>query len=365
MRQGRQRSGFLVEYKNRKMSKVYFIKLKNKTPENLRQAGEKIVEIFPNLFNSEDKVAIKLHFGERGSQTSMSPVLTKAVYDNLKNKVKEAVLVDCTVLYKGDRSFASTHKELARDQGFDFAPVLIPDGERGREEIKVPVNLKHFKEVRIGAGMKDYNGILVLTHFTGHTFAGIGGSLKNIGMGLGSKGGKLEMHQHFKLKVNSEVCIGCAKCVSECSADAISLQRGKALIDLNKCIGCGICVSICPQGAIERPFGECGTAEELQERIVEYAAGALKNKKTLFVNVLLDITALCDCLKNKDETLIVPNIGILVSEDIVSIEKASLDLIGEEKFLKPDMNPSWQIDYAEDIGLGKKEYELIEVLNLN
>lgn len=341
------------------MSKVYFLKVKEKSPQILTKAGEKILKTFTDFFNSKDKLAIKLHFGERESKTYLNPVLVEAIYNGLKEKVKEVVLTDSTVLYKSDRSFASSHKKLAIDHGFGFAPILIADGEKGNEDIKIEINKKHFKEVKIGAGIKDFNSILTITHFTGHIMTGFGGALKNVGMGLGSKGGKLEMHQHFNLKVNTEICQGCGNCQKECPVDAISIKDGKAQINHQKCIGCGLCVSICPYGAVERPMKNF-SSRDLQERIVEYTFGVLKNRKNFFINVLLDITPMCDCCKGIQEPMI-PDIGILASEDIVAVEQASLDLIGKEKFQKPEIDSTVQIDYAQKLGLGEKKYKLVEI----
>lgn len=345
------------------MSKVYLLKTTDKTPEAMEKAGNKISKLFSDVFSADDKVAIKLHFGERGSKTYLNPNFTKGVYDSLKEKVKEAVLTDCTVLYKGNRSFASSHKKLAKDQGFGFAPIVIADGEKGREEIKIEVNQKHFKFVRLGAALKEFNCILALTHFTGHGMAGIGGALKNIGMGFGTKGGKMDMHQHFDLEINQELCTGCGACARECAGGAITIENGKARIDKNKCLSCALCISLCPVGAVQRPFGaeSAGTARDLQERIVEYALGALRGKKSYFVNVLMDVTPHCDCLSSGFREPIVKDIGILASDDIVAIDQASLDLTGKEHFEAADMNPSDQIDYAEKLGLGEKKYDLIEI----
>ncbi len=342
------------------MSDVYFLKIKKQDPETLGEAGEKISKIFSSFFNKNDKVAIKVHFGERGSKTYLSPILVKAIYNRLQAQVEKAVLTDCTVLYKGERSLGSSHKKLALDQGFGFAPILIADGEKGEEEIKITINQKHFKEIKVGAGIKDFNAILAISHFTGHLVAGFGAAIKNVGMGLGSKGGKMAMHQAFRLKINPETCRGCQGCQKECSAGAIFMENNKAQIDYQKCIGCGICISICPFGAVEIPFGVV-SSKELQERIAEYAFGILKEKKAFFINVWLNITPRCDCMKGDVQKPMMPDIGILASKDIVAVDQASLDLTGKEKFQKGEIDPSCQINYAEKLGLGERKYKLVEI----
>ena len=341
------------------MSKVYFLEVKNQTPEILAKAGEKIFQVFSDFFNKNDEVAIKLHFGERKSKTRLSPLLVKAIFEKLKEKVKKIVLTDCNVLYKSERSIGSTHQRLARENGFNFAPILIADGEKGEGEMEIEINQKHFKKVKIGKGVKDFNAILAISHLTGHGMTGFGGALKNVGMGLGSKSGKLEMHQAFNLKIDQEKCLGCGICQRECPAEAITLKNKKAEIDFQKCLGCGRCIAICPQEAVEIPWGDT-SSENLQERIVEYALGALKGKKAFFVNVLLDITPNCDCINSIQEPM-AEDIGLLASEDIVSLEKASLDLVGKEKFEGPGIDPMVQINYAQQLGLGKKDYQLIKI----
>ena len=342
------------------MSKVYFYKIEKQSTDVMYDAGKKLSDIISKSFGLKDSVAIKVHFGEQGNETYLKPDFAKAVCEDLKTKVKDMALVDCTVLYKGARSFGSGHKKVAIDHGFNFAPVEILDGEKGDEETKIKIGGKHFKEAKIGKGIEKFNAILAISHFKGHGAAGFGGALKNIGMGLGSKGGKMAMHQTFKIVPNSKVCIGCGTCVRNCPVGALSLENGKAKIDYGKCIGCGFCISICPVGAIEIPW-RSQSAKDLQERIVEYAAAVLKGRKSFFVNVLTSITKDCDC-HGAPQKQIMKDIGILLSDDIVAIEEASLDLAGRESFSKIGIDPEDQVNHAVLMGLGKKQYELI---NLN
>jgi uncharacterized protein len=342
------------------MAKVYFYRIKRQSPEVLYQAGKEIFKVFSGFFDKKDKLAIKVHFGERKSNTYLAPDFTRAIFEELKPKVKKVALVECAVLYKGERSFASSHKKLAKDHGFDFAPIEILDGENGTQETRIKINKKHFKFARIGAGIKNFNAVLAISHFKGHGLAAFGGAIKNIGMGLGSKGGKMAMHQAAKITVNENICLGCRLCAQKCPGKAISLENRKAKIDYKKCLGCGLCISVCPQRAIQIPWGS-GSSQELQERMTEYTLAVLKGRKAFFINALVNITERCDCVDVLQKP-IMKDIGILASDDIVALEKASLDLAGKENFKDHGNNPEIQINYAQKLGLGKKKYQLI---NLN
>lgn len=339
------------------LSEVYFLETDGQSID-LEEDVKKVFEEFSDTINPEDKVAVKMHFGERKNDTHLDPDLVESIYENVDEKAKDSILMDCTVLYKSERSVASTHRNVARSNGFDFAPITIADGEKGEKELVKEVDLKHFDEVKLGKDLEDYNYLLSIAHFTGHDASGVGGALKNIGMGLGSKGGKLEMHEAFNLKINEEDCIACGTCVENCPEDAISIESNSASIDREKCIGCGMCIAVCPEGAVAIPWGDSNT-RTLQERIVEYAYGALSGRKNYFVNVLFNITPDCDCVNKKQKT-IVEDKGILVSDDIVAIDQASIDLVGKEN-LKFDLDPEIQMKYAEKIGMGDRDYELIRL----
>jgi len=187
------------------------------------------------------------------------------------------------------------------------------------------------------------------------------------------------MHANLLPSVNQDKCIGCGKCKKWCPADAITIDNKKSYINSNKCIGCMECVTVCPTGAISVMFGERG--KKFPEKMAEYVYAVLKNKggKVGFFSFLMDITPHCDCASWSDAS-IVPDVGILASKDPVAIEQASLDLIngqpglkgtalknsfavGEDKFkdLFPNVDTQLQIKYAEELGLGTREYDLIEI----
>lgn len=332
---------------------------------NPEEIAEKL-EPFLKDFNGR-KIALKLHFGERDSDTHLKPGWVEPIYSLVEGKGEACDLMDCTVLYSSPRALASTHKKVARDNGFDFAPIVIADGEKGREETEVEIDGDIFDRVRLGGALQDYDCLLAVTHFTGHLGSGFGGALKNIGMGLGSKAGKVEMHNAFQLKIKGKKCVACGKCVENCPEDAISisseglLSSEQAEIDHEKCVGCGGCIAVCPEGAVKIPWAS-SSRKELQKRIAEYAKGVVKERKVLFVSFLLNITKKCDCVDEKQEPF-VEDVGVLVSEDPVAIDQASLDLIGKSKFMFKEVmvNPDIQVKHAEKIGLGSREYELKKI----
>lgn len=145
------------------------------------------------------KVGIKTHFGKEDCDTYINPEYVKSLYDKLVSLGKKPTLIECNVLYKGKRTHTSSHKALAGEHGFDFAEIDILDGEDGSEYVELPVEPAGSKEgensvigkAKIGAAVKNYDSIVVLSHFKGHIAAGYGGAFKNLGMGLGSRAGKL------------------------------------------------------------------------------------------------------------------------------------------------------------------------------
>jgi hypothetical protein len=328
---------------------------------------------------SKKLVAIKIHFGEPGNLSYIRPNYAAVIVKIIQEQEGLVFLTDANTLYKGRRSNAVDHLLSANENGFNplavGCNVVIADGLKGTDYREVEIGLNHCKTAKIGAAIANADVVISMNHFKGHEFACIGGCLKNIGMGSGSVGGKLEMHSNSKPAMNSENCTACRICEKNCAHDAIHVINKKAVINYENCVGCGQCVAVCQYDAVQVEW----EATNMQEKIAEYAFAAVKDKPAFHVNFLMDISPNCDCW-NANDVPIVPNIGILASSDPVAIDKASIDLVntapvninsaldenlknGEDKFRALHPQTDWKIclDYAEKIGLGSQVYELIKV----
>lgn len=316
-------------------------------------------------------VALKIHFGEMGNTAYLKPEIVRPLIEKIKSFKPLPFLLDANTLYKGTRGDAVNHMLTAYRHGYDFkdvgVPIIIADGLTGKESIQITVDLKHFKEVKIGAAAYHADSIMVFTHFKGHDLTGFGGSLKNIGMGLGSRAGKQMMHADVIPEVNKAKCTACGCCIKWCPTSAITMTQDKAVIDRSKCIGCGECIASCNFGAIAISWA--GTPDSVQEKIVEYFYGLWKDKKgkMAYFNFLTDISPNCDCYAWNDKP-VCPDIGVLASYDAVAIDQASVDLVNKacgskDKFreIYPDIDWSIQLRYAENLGIGTRQYNLTEI----
>lgn len=342
--------------------------------------------------SEKDLVAIKLHFGEKGNTAFVRPIFLRRVVERVKQYKGKPFLTDTNTLYRGMRQEAISHLTTAYQHGFAYAvvdaPVLIADGLRGNSAVNVRIDKPLFKTVSIARDIHMADVLIGVTHFKGHELSGFGGTLKNLGMGCASREGKLSQHSNISPQVKEKVCNGCKRCLTSCAYDAILMKSPApgvekkstvASIDPKKCVGCGECILTCPTGAVQIQWNE--TIPLFQKKMVEYAYGAVHKKKgkALYLNFLTQVSPACDCYGYSD-TPIVSDVGILASEDPVAIDQASVDLVnqqsgnpasklpknwknGEDKFraLYPEVDWSIQLSYAEEIGLGTREYKLITI----
>lgn len=340
------------------------------------------------VIRKKDQAAVKLHFGERGNIAFIRPVFLRKIVDVIRDAGAEPFLTDANTLYAGTRSNASQHIRTAVQNGFAYsvvdAPIIIADGLTGKSEIPIPIKGKRFKEVYIASEIIRADTFISVAHFKCHELSGFGGALKNVGMGCASRRGKLAMHSTVSPRIKKKRCVGCGDCVIHCSRNAISLEEKKAVMDLKKCIGCGECILFCTNDAIQIRWNQ--TIPVFLENMMEYTLGVLKDKKgkMFFINFITDISPACDCLPSNDAP-IVRDIGIVASTDPVAIDQASADLVNKEtvlpgsciaetrpdgdkfKAVYPKVDWELQLDYAEKLGLGTRNYSLetLDTLYMN
>nr|WP_319375281.1 DUF362 domain-containing protein [uncultured Methanoregula sp.] len=337
---------------------------------------------FSELLGHGEKTAIKLHFGEVGSDGFISPVYVRQVVEKVKECKALPFLTDTNTLYLGGRSNAVEHIGTAILHGFDYAvagaPVIIADGLNGKNIRKVAIGKKHFNEVSIAGDIAAADSLIVLSHFKGHIVSGFGGAIKNLAMGCAPPEGKRAQHNARPFTI-SERCTGCASCMKVCPEKAITVKQKKSVLDRDLCIGCFECMHACPENAIDIDWET--EIPQFMERMVEYAYGAVlgKENKVGYMNFLIRITPECDCFPFSDAP-IVADIGILASKDPVAIDAASFDLVnqqqgyedsdltahhhqGEDKFkgVHPQTDGCRQLEYAEEIGMGSRMYDLITI----
>ncbi|MDR1626770.1 MAG: DUF362 domain-containing protein [Spirochaetia bacterium] len=253
------------------------------------------------------KVAIKLHMGEDGNANYLRPELLRDLVTRVKGS-----FVDNNTLYGGKRGATAGHLAVAKDHGFTYAPVDILDADG---EIRLPLNGgNRLKEIIVGSHIVNYDWIISVAHFKGHSMAGFGGAFKNMAVGIASPAGKRAIH-------------------SDGPNAGTWSSRGETFL----------------------------------EKVVEYNKGLIDSMggKVLYINVLNNLSVDCDCDGHAAKPEM-KDIGILASTDPVALEKASLDMI----YAAPEKERAHLIDriesrngihqilYAEKLGLGSRNYEL-------
>ena len=365
-------------------SKVYFTNMKTSFSENLPQKLERLIKTagIGDIDFSDKYTAIKMHFGEPGNLAFLRPNYAAVVVKVIRELGGKPFLTDCNTLYVGGRKNALDHLDAAYQNGFSpFSTgchVIIADGLKGTDEVLVPVEGgEYVKEAKIGRAIMDADVLITLNHFKGHECAGFGGAIKNIGMGCGSRAGKMEMHSAGKPYVDQKPCIGCGRCVKICAHGAPSVTGGKASIDHAKCVGCGRCIGVCPTDAV------CPASDESNDilncKIAEYSKAVVSGRPHFHISLVIDVTPNCDC-HSENDIPIVPDVGMFASFDPVALDRACADAVNRQPvisgsqldemphvhhdhFIDSAPTTNWHscIEHAEKLGLGSAEYELVEI----
>ena len=280
---------------------------------DLSAAG--LVRIYGDIEEAlEGRVAVKLHTGEKNGPN----IIPRAwVRELLETKLSNGVIIETNSYYEGDRDTTEKHREPLKVNGWTFSPVDIMDAE-GTAFIPVKGG-KWFTEMSVGKTLPEYDSLLALTHFKGHTLGGFGGSNKNIG-------------------------IGCAD--------------GK--------VGKGMIHSTPGQ---DNPWDISG--EEFMERMTESTKSVIDHfgKKTAYINVMRNMSVSCDCEGVLAEPVVTPNVGICASLDILALDQACVDIIyamkeEERHALVERMETRHglrQLSYMKELGMGNDRYKLIDI----
>ncbi len=290
-------------------AKVYFTR--EITPENVVKMYEALGKKLPG------KVAVKVHSGEKGNQNYLHPEFMKPMVEHVNGTI-----VECNTAYEGERNLTEKHQKLMEAHGWSaYFDVDIMDAEGDDKVLEIP-NGKVIKKNYVGKNIDNYDSMLVLSHFKGHPMGGYGGALKQLSIGVASSAGKSWIHSAGVTKDQTELWDHVAKQDQflEAMADSAS--------------------------SVTKFFGD----------------------NIAYINVMCNMSVDCDCCSVAEDPCI-KDIGILASTDPVAIDQACIDLVkksedkGKAHFLErvESRHGTHTIDMAEELGIGTKDYELIEI----
>ena len=372
-------------------SKVYYTDFRAKLGEGLPLKLQRLIRTAGiGQIDMEGKfVAIKMHFGELGNLGFLRPNYARAVADVVKSLGGKPFLTDCNTLYPGSRKNALEHLYCAWENGFTpmtvGCPILIGDGLKGTDDVEVPVEGgEYVKAAKIGRAVMDADIFISLSHFKGHEMTGFGGAIKNIGMGCGSRAGKKEQHSNGKPVINADACRGCKRCLHECANNGLHFDEAtrKMQVVTENCVGCGRCVGACNFDAIA--FANDAATKELNCRMAEYTKAVIDGRPGFHISLVMDISPNCDCHAENDAPIL-PDIGMFCSFDPLALDQACVDACLRQQPLPgsqlydnmhkegfcdhhdhfenstPESEYRTCLAHAEKIGIGSREYELIEM----
>ncbi len=372
------------------MSKVYFSSARTLRWDYSHSVPGKLESLlallkFSDRFGKDEWVAIKTHWGSHGAFRIVPPVMIRKVVDAVKKTGAKPFVTDTV------RIMGLDYIEVANQNGLNHlscgAPVVLADGLYGRDSILVKAG-PILGSIAVASAIHDAPAMVVCSHVKGHINSGYAGALKNLAMGCvssrhrkhGWKKGRGGMHCHGEmgLQWNPELCTFCEQCRNVCPLHAIDFREGSFVVDENNCWHCGRCSRVCQEGALTLPQDDV----TFQKSLAESAAAVLSTfhqGKVVYVNFLYEIQPECDCMPVADVPVIQDQ-GIMVCDDIVALEQASLDMLrtalplpqsaaddagarpGDDVMARLNPRPMQiQIDEAERLGLGTRTYELVKI----
>lgn len=369
---------------------------------------------FEQKIKNGNKIVIKTHFGALENTRYLRPSYIRFLCDYVKGlggipSVAESCgwgipeSVSGTHTEYSGRATEEEYLETALKHGFTEetmgAPILMLDGKVGADIEIQKINGKIFNEVLVAGRLREFDYMVIATHFKGHAGAGFGGAIKNLGIGCVSKGGKVEAHTGKTFEIDFDNCNpNCMNCINICPTNALSKDdNNKLKFNEDECKFCYMCASVCKAKIIS--IGDV-SREDFVTQMVDNAKGVVDyfgKNKIFYINYAIDITYQCDCTGGSDIPF-VPDVGVLASLDPVALDQATVDLIhkssisphsvlAEVKSIPTQGPHEWfshtprfdsesgemdfsgkeskhwelQLNLAEEIGLGSRDYNLIEV----
>ncbi len=390
-------------------SKVYYMDGRSESPQT--SLVIKMLTVFEaagldELIKPGDMVAIKVHCGEWNNTAYLRPVYARALADKIKSLGGRPFVCDTTTLTYSPFSSRSTELDLlvtAERNGYTSAalgcPFIVADGFLGTSDYRVDLPEGYvLKEAYIAQAIAAADVLIALTHFKGHPLGVIGGAIKNLGIGAQSKRGKHNVHLggHPHYSIGNAAVFHPENCKGKqdpdwqlledcCPYNLFKVTENSILWDREKCTSCLGCIGVmAPRGIFEFP----GLNYEVTDAaIADACLGAIKavgKDKVGFINMAIDVSPRCDCVNYADMPL-TPHLGVFASKDPVAIDMACVDMArksagtpgsiseemevhhpGEKKFemcsaIVHGLSEEAQINTGVIIGMGSREYELIEV----
>jgi len=370
------------------MSRVYFATaraIKWKYDESMPGKLERLLKEFglSDYFRQDEWVAVKTHWGSEGAHRIVRSIFLRKVVDSLRSIGAKPFVTD-SVRIKG-----LDYLEVANQNGINHlsvgAPVVLADGLYGNDSIMVKAG-GILGEIAVASVIHDVPAMVVCSHVKGHIQSGYAGAIKNIAMGgvssrhreCGWKCGRGAMHTigEGMLAWDSEKCDRCYQCMEICPLDVIKFVDDKLKWNSDECWRCGRCERVCQSGGLSLP----GNSERFMRSLAEAAKavlGTFAKNKVIYINFLTEMQPECDCMPTADVP-VMQDQGILMSDDIVAVEQASIDILlqspplpqsaaedknivkGDDVLLKLSEKPyHLQIEESEKLGLGSRGYELI------
>ncbi len=319
-------------------------------------------------------VAIKMHVGDRLSYSTIPPIFIRTLVDFVKAHGGDCFLTDHYVYDRHPGARGYTEEILG-------APVLDCCGHLGKYFYPIEVNYNSFRNCDVAGLIHDADFMIDFSHVKGHGCCGMGGACKNIAMGCVTDRTRHQLHSlEGGIEWEADKCIHCNKCIESCNHSANKFtDNGNYRVDHHHCTLCQHCLKVCPTGAITLPKSEFREFQYGMALCTKTVVDTFTPGNVYYINLLAAITALCDCWGMTTPSL-VPDIGMMASNDIVAIERATLDAIKLENLIPQGVpagmeltgeghlftrlhgrDPFIQVEELEKLGLGTQVYTITDV----